>query len=202
MSAELLNLPWQIQASLASGYAAYMIAYIGLRESHRTIDTAFITLAFGLVATGVLWIFADTAPLVAGASAFILACAGAVIWRKWGIDAVHWFFRKANLSWANNDPTALATLTRSTKFYVTQVAVLLEDGTWLSCEDASQFADAPFGPCTIGPGADIGIYLTDEEKPDGTQKKFKTVRDSGYGDRITYIPASRIRQVTFRHRPR
>ena len=40
MNAELLNLPWQIQVSLASGYAGYMLAYTGMRENHRTIDSA------------------------------------------------------------------------------------------------------------------------------------------------------------------
>lgn len=202
MNADLLNLPWQIQVSLTSGYAGYMIAYVGLRESHRTIDTAFITLAFGLVATGTLWFLSDAVVSIAAVVAFILTCISAVVWRKWGINVAHWFFRKANLSWANDDPSALATLTRSTKYHVTQVGVLLDDGTWLTCEDASQFANSPFGPCVIGPSGDIGLYLTNEEKPGRKAKKMKTVRDAHFGDRITYIPASRIRQITFRHRRR
>lgn len=202
MNTELLNLPWQIQVTLASGYAGYMIAYVGLRESHKTIDTAFIALAFGLVATATLWFLSSYAVTTAGAAAFVFTCVAAFLWRKWGIGALHWVYRKADMSWGNDDPTALATLTRSTRFYVTQMGILLDDGTWLTCEDASQFANSPFGPCVIGPTGDIGVYLTDEEKPDGTTKKLKSVRDDHYGDRITYIPASRIRQITFRHRRR
>lgn len=202
MNAELHNLPWHIQVTLASGYAGYLMAYVGLRESHKTIDTAFIVLAFGLVATATLWLLSAYPPLASGAAAFVSTCAAAFAWRKWGISILHWFYRKANLSWGNDDPTALATLTRSTRFYVTQIGVLLDDGTWLTCEDASKFADAPFGPCVIGPTGDIGLYLTAEEKPDGTSRQLSTVRNDHYGDRITYIPAARIRQITFRHRRR
>jgi hypothetical protein len=200
--AEYANLPWQIQVSLASGYAAYMLAYLGMKESHRTIDTTFLVLAFGLIATGALWVLTDQPNLVAGVSAFVLTLTGAFLWRKWGMDAVRWFFRLTDMSWLNNDPSALATLTRSTKYYVKQIGVELDDGTWLTCEDAAQFADAPFGPCAIGPSGDIGLYLTHIEKRGRKQKRLSTVRDSVHGDRITYIPATRIRQITVRHLPR
>jgi hypothetical protein len=53
MSVDLLALPWQVQLTLASGYAAYALAYSGIRAHHQTIDVAFATLVFGLVATGV-----------------------------------------------------------------------------------------------------------------------------------------------------
>jgi hypothetical protein len=33
MDATLLNLPWQVQLSLASGYAAYLVANTGIRET-------------------------------------------------------------------------------------------------------------------------------------------------------------------------
>lgn len=35
MDEKLLSLPWQIQVSLGSGYAAYMLAYAGIREHPR-----------------------------------------------------------------------------------------------------------------------------------------------------------------------
>lgn len=51
METTLLNLPWQIQFSLASGYAAYLVANTGNREHHQPVDVAFSTLLFGLFAT-------------------------------------------------------------------------------------------------------------------------------------------------------
>jgi len=56
----LLNLPWNIQIALASGYAAYLLGYRGVRAAHKAIDIAFITLVFGLVATGVIVLLAIT----------------------------------------------------------------------------------------------------------------------------------------------
>lgn len=94
MSPELLDLPVAIQLSLASGYAAYHFAYVGIRDHHKTIDVAFITLAFGLIATAVFssaiafekymefeGIFGS---LIAGLAAFLAASLAGVIWRKWG----------------------------------------------------------------------------------------------------------------------
>ena len=149
-----------------------------------------------------MWLLASQPALLQGGAAFVGTVTAAVLWRLFGIEAVHWAFRKANLSWANNDPSALATLTRSTRYYVTQIGVRLNDGRWLTCEDASKFQDAPFGPCTIGPSGDVGLYLTREEQPDGTCRDLNSVRDPSYGDRITYVPASQIQQITFRHKPR
>ncbi|HZS62890.1 MAG TPA: hypothetical protein VFA53_00095 [Xanthobacteraceae bacterium] len=200
MNAELLNLSWQVQVSLASGYVAYTVAYLGFREHHRPIDTILLTLVFGLFATATLWFLSNQSALISGAAAFFVACISAVIWRKWGVRLRQKLLRVLNLTWGNDDPSALATLTRSTDHYVTQVGVALDDGTWLTCEDTSKFSDAPFGPCIIGPSGDIGLYLTQEEKPNGKRKKIKTARNEYYGDRITYIPASRIRQITLRHR--
>ena len=52
MSAEdLLKLLWDLQVPLAGGYAAYVLAYTGLRDRQKTVDVAFISLVFSLIAT-------------------------------------------------------------------------------------------------------------------------------------------------------
>jgi hypothetical protein len=203
MNTELLNLPWQIQVAIAGGYAGYMIAYAGLRHTHRQIDTIFISIIFSLIASGaiatltVLRILSP--PLLAGSLAFFITCLAAIAWRKWGRRVLELGLRLTNATWANDDSSALTTLTANVKCPVTQIAVLLDDGTWLRCDDTTLFNDAPFGPCLLGPSGDVALYLTHEEPPKGKIKKLKSVRDSYYGDRITYVPASRIRQITIRH---
>jgi hypothetical protein len=107
--------------------------------------------------------------------------------------------RKFNITWSDDDPSALATLTGNAKFGVTQIAVRLDDDTWLRCDDLRQFEHAPFAPYVLGPSGDVALYLTHEETPDGKLKPQSTVCDPDYGDRITYVPASRIKQIVIRH---
>jgi hypothetical protein len=200
MNDTLLNLPWQIQVSLASGYAAYLLSYRGIRFGHRTIDTTFITVAFGLIATGVMALLKAEKPLLSGVAAFAITCLAALIWRRFLRHLVQLMMHKLDISWANDDPSALATLSSNNRYKVSQVAVELDDGTWLRCDRTDKYADAPFGPMVLGPDGDIALYLTHEEKLGKAVKELGTVRDPSWGDRITYIPAARIRQITFRHR--
>ncbi|WP_159011377.1 hypothetical protein [Bradyrhizobium sp. S69] len=202
MSAEdLLKLPWDLQVPLASGYAAYVLAYTGLRDRQKTVDVAFISLVFSLIATGVLALAAKhgVEPLRSSGLAFAVTVISGAFWRKLGRPLIGWSLRAANITWANDDPSALASLSENTKCYVTQVAVLLDDDSWLSCENAVEFTKAPFGPFQLGPNGDIALYVTDISLADGTEKPQLRLRDAAYGDRITYVPAARIKRITVRY---
>jgi hypothetical protein len=199
---DFLKLPWEIQGALASGYAAYAIAYTGMRERQRPIDIAFLSLVFSIPATLLFGLLArfQLGPMVLVPLAFVVAIGFAIIWRRFLRPHVFPLLRKLNVSWSNDDTSALTTLSDNSKFKVTQAAVLLDDGTWLRCDTAQEFAGAPFAPYLLGANGDIALYLTHEVSPDGTVKTLKTVRDSFYGDRITYIPTTRIRRITIRHK--
>lgn len=199
MTPEVLNLPWQIQTALASGYAAYLLSYTGIRSHHKTVDTTFITLIFSLIATGVLALMVAFNPVYAVIAAFIAACVAGLFWRRWGRDLLGWLLRRFDVSWTNDDPSALLTLSANTSWPVSQIAVELDDGTWLRCDDTTKFNDAPFAPCLIGPTGDVALYLTHEEPSGKEALEITTARDAYYGDRLTYIPASRIRRLTVRH---
>jgi hypothetical protein len=196
---EFLKLSWEVQTALASGYAAYAVAYTGLRDRQKPIDIAFTTLVFSVPATLVLGLLSSYGPWFAIPGAFVGSIAVAVLWRKPIRSLVFAILRRWNITWSNDDPSALATLSENAKFKITQVAVLLDDGTWLRCDDARKFAGAPFAPYLLGPNGDVALYLTHEETADGKVKELKTVRDSDWGDRITYVPANRVRQITIRH---
>jgi hypothetical protein len=198
----LLTLPWKIQVALASGYAAYLLGYRGIRAAHQAIDTAFITLIYGLVATSVLVLLEGKSAILVIPAAFFSTCIVALLWRKffscWLYDILHHF----DISWSNDDPSAFATLLSNNRHYVTQIAVEMQDGTWLRCDDTRSFKDAPYGPAILGPTGDIALYLTHEEKPNSAARKLASVRDPNYGDRITYVPVTQIRQITMRHEKR
>lgn len=87
----------------------------------------------------------------------------------------------------------------NSKYRVYQVAVLKDDGTWLRCDDTTKFQGAPFAPCLLGPTGDVALYLTHTEPPNADVSELKTVRDAHYGDRITDVPANRIKMLTLRH---
>jgi hypothetical protein len=195
---EFLKLPWEIQVALASGYAAYSLAYTGLRDRQRTIDVAFLSLVFSVPATLIFYFLKF--PAVSVPLAFVGAAATALVWRRFLRPLVFPILKKFDVTWSNDDPSALATLTGDSKFGVTQIAVRLDDDRWLRCDDLRQFENAPFAPYVLGPNGDVALYLTHEETSDGELKLQSTVRDHNYGDRITYVPASRIKQIVIRHK--
>lgn len=197
---DFLKLPWEIQAALASGYVAYMIAYAVLRGRHSTIDTAFITLVFSLIATVILSLMMTFGPPLAIVTTVVGCCVSGLIWRKWGRGTYRWSMRKLDISWANDDPSTLDTLCGDSTNYLTAIAIQLDNGQWLRCDNTEKFRDAPHGPALIGPAGDVALYLTHEEEADGTQKELETVSSHDYGDLLTYVPASRIRILNLRYK--
>ena len=201
MSPELLTLPWQVRLSLASGYAAYAIAYAGIRSHHQTIEIAFATLLFGLIATAFFNVLQKTGgPINASVVAFAATIAVGLFWRKRGRTLAIDLLRRVRVSQADDMPSAWSALSDKPEFDVSQIAVQLDDGTWLRCDDTAKFADAPFGPCVLGGNGDLLVYLTHEERPDGQVKEIQTARDDFWGDRATYVPASKVERVTIRHK--
>jgi hypothetical protein len=197
---EFLKLPWEIQGALASGYAAYAVAYTGLRDRQRPIDIAFLSLVFSVPAMLAFWLLASRGLAISIPAAFVASIVTGIIWRRAIRPLVFQILKKFDVTWSNDDPSALATLSSNTEFRITQIAVLLDDGTWLRCDDARKFVAAPFAPYLLGPNGDVALYLTHEETADGTVKTLTTVRDANYGDRITYVPAGRIKRITIRHK--
>lgn len=203
MDEKLLNLPWEIQLALGSGYVAYMLAYLGIREHHKAIDVTFRTIAFGLCATGVLTLMPASCGWWRIATAITAAVVSGILWRCWLADAAHWLLRKLDISWSDETPSAWSRITQhNRRIYYSQLSVQLDDDTWLFCDNTRPFADAPFGPCTLGPNGDIALYVTHKCGPGTEIVAVDDVRDPYHGDEITYVPASRVRKLSVRLLPR
>ena len=197
-----IALPVLTQIVLASGYLAYRVGYQGVGTHQRPIEIIFGALAFSLVASGVLALLGSCTSwhmIVKGLIAAGITLAAGVSWRKWGGEWFLALMRKWDISWGNDRPSALGAIMQNNKFPVSQIAVELDDGTWLRCDDASKFSDAPFGPCLLGPDGSVGLYLTHEDIPGGESRELKTTIDAHYGHRITYISANKIRRLALRH---
>ena len=202
MDEALRNLPWQMQVALASGYAGYLLAYLGIRDGHKSIDTAFVSLVFSVIASAVLWFARAWSPVSASAAAVLVTCIIAALWRAYLGAWLLWLLRAINISWSDNTPSAWARLQQNRKIRISQIAVELDDGTWLRCDSVGSFDDAAFGPAILGANGDIALYLTHEDRQGAESKEQPTVRDPLWGDRMTYVPASRIKQVALRFAPK
>jgi hypothetical protein len=199
MNTDILELPWQIQVALGSGYAAYLLAYLGARSHHRTIDTAFIALTFGLIATAVLALTERLIPIASGTLAFCASLVVGLLWRRFGMSTLDRALRALNITWSDNVESAWMTVTTSTRAPLSQISVLLDDGTTLECRNTKQFENAAFGPCRLGSNGDVAMYLTHKTLSDGTERTQSTTVDEEWGDRLTYIPAGRILTISMRY---
>lgn len=199
MPESLSSLPVAIQITLGSGYMAYVVAYGGVRQHHSATDATFGTFAFGLVATAVLaWL-----PLIAGwraAAAVALTIAAGALWKAVGIRFARWLLRITNVSWADDVPSAWLTITAErTNLRPSQIAVDVEGGRVLLCEDTRLFSDLPYGPCTLGLDGSIAMYVSAEMKPDGEWIDKTDINHAGEGAKITYIPAAGVKRVEMRY---
>jgi hypothetical protein len=200
---DVLKLSWQIQLALGAGYAAYMLCYVGIREHHKPVDTTFKALVFSLVATATLWLMGGRSPILAGGTAFVASLTAGLLWRLLGINGFRALLRTRDVSWADDSPSAWHSLTSgNSHFKMSQISVLTDENVWLFCDDAHTFANHPFGPAQFGPNGDMSLYVTAEQPEGGTMVTHHAVFQEGWGSRMTFVPATKIKRVTMRFQPR
>lgn len=198
MDERLLSLPWQIQFALGSGYLAYLVAYSGIRQHHTATDVIFRSVSFGLVGTAVI-LWAHLRPGWLEAVAVLATLAAGALWRLKGMGWVKAALGLTNVTWADDIPSAWLSITAvRTDVRPSQIAVDLDNGRMLVCDDTRRFEDAPFGPCIFGLDGSLALYVTAEMRPDGTWIEKGDVEDLSDGPRLTYLPASVVKRVELR----
>jgi hypothetical protein len=200
----LVNLPWATLLTLASGYAAYYVANVGVREHHKPIDVTFSTLVFGLFAASVYEIchsFSISTPIASELS-FVSAVLLGAVWSRFGRDLLTRVLRTSDVSFSDDLPNAwLAIFTQ--RAHAKQLSVKLKDGTWLKCENLENFAKKPNGPCVLGVKGDLLMYVTHVKGPsDDAFEECTEVTNEEWGDEITYIPAEEIARIDYRRAKR
>lgn len=201
MPTDIIALSWSVQVALASGYAAYIMCYRGVRAHHTTHDTIFLTVVFSLVASAALWIARSLSPLAAGASAFALTVVAGLLWRRRGMQFLTALLRGRNTTWSDDTPSAWARLQENREHPLSQISVLLKDGTWLHCNQTATFNDAPYAPCILGTNGDVLMYLTSVKPKEGDERQQTTTLDPNFGARLTYVPSAEIARVNVRLLP-
>lgn len=197
MGADIIKLTFAVQAALVSGYAAYLIAYAGIRRHHTASDAGFRAIAFSLPATGILT-YGYQAPVITTLVAIALSLVAGVMWRWFGMAQWAKVMREARISWADDIPTAWLSVISGSKSSPSQVIVETQDGRLLMCLDTRLFGDAHAGPVVFGLDGDVSMYVTDECRADGEWIDKEDIRHAE-GDLLTYVPASQIKRVELRY---
>lgn len=193
----LTKLPWQLQVVLASGYCAYLLAAVGHRHTHKTADTVFGSLAFGVIALVALQLTSQLTFLGSALLAFFAALVAAVLWRKLFGPWVTKVMRDAGYSSNDDTPRAWDHLLRNAD-NCTQLTVELDDGRSLYCTDASRVGKMPCGPFVLGTSGDVLMYVDQSRQSDGTLRTITDAFDDDWGNLLTYVPAERIQKLCLR----
>lgn len=195
---KLAKLPWDIQIVLGSGYLAYLLAYVGIRQNHKPVDAVFLTVAFGLVAVLSLWltpllILPARMGIAVGTSLF-----AAVIWRKVGRSALRAVFRSTGYSWADETISAMDHLQENNRSHPRQLCVETTDGFTYFCTNTEPVGALPFGPYILGCTGDVLMYADHSQVPGGDPAPVEGWNDEEWGANITYIPANQVRRIAIR----
>lgn len=204
---ELANQSWSALLLIASGYAAYYVANVGIRDHHKPADVTFSTLVFAFVAAFAFyfckWVLATSLVVSSGATFAFALIAGAA-WGAFGRPRFVGFLRATRVSHSDDLPSAWMAIFRERRV-ARQLSVQLKDGTWLMCADLSKFAASPNGPCVLGAKGDILMYVTDKMTDKLSKRGVGFIPepdpiDALWGHEITYIPADQIARVILRYR--
>lgn len=198
---EILDLSWKLQFMLATGYAAYIVSFTGIRSHHSTLDTTFCVLILGSLATSALYLIENhtNAHLtLAVAISGLLPIGAGILWRVLLKNFLKWALTKTRI-YSDDSPSAWHALFLIDDCDVSQISILTDEDEWLSCSNTSDFKSAERPPVTLGADGGVLLYVTEKKKRgEKTAKKSSNITHKAFGTRLTYIPSNRIKRVTLR----
>lgn len=195
---KITALPWSLQIVMASGFCGYLVAYVGIRYGHKTTDTVFLSLAFGLVASLVISLPLQVPLQVKAALAFGASLLAGVLWRTVMRSFVRDILRKLNYSWSDDSLSAWDRLQEDSKNSPTQLTVEMDDGRYLFCTDTKRVMNLPFGPYVLGASGDVLMYVDRSINKQGEEREVPGTFSDDWGNLVTYIPKEHIRKIALR----
>lgn len=193
----LLDLPFGTLAVLAAGYIGYRLAYVGKDGGHKQTDIAFLTLVWASIAKLCATYTSVLGEIASYAFGFVVTVAAALIWRAYLHEAVFNVLRAMKLVDHDGFHSAWASALGRKLKPPRQLVVRLNSGKRLMCHDLADFANAPIGPCLLGPDGSVGLYVTDVmEGADGTwEERSPRQADASHGWSMTFVAASEIAEI-------
>ncbi|PID66605.1 MAG: hypothetical protein CR975_02195 [Gammaproteobacteria bacterium] len=182
----LLDLPFQVQAVIVSGYIGYVIAHRDYRKTEKITDMWMMILIFGFP-TGLLLTIFDSALAY---SSIVIGPIIAFLWNKFGKKRFNELLRKAHISYETNEGDVWNTLATRKGVTITQLTVTLKNGRKYHCSDTAKFQNEEFTPCLID---DDGIAFYVDKFIDSQGKWSEDDETLGkMGSLITYFPRNDI----------
>lgn len=195
---KIAELVWSLQIVMASGFCGYLVAYVGIRYGHKTTDTVFLSLAFGLVASLVISLPLQVPSHLKAALAFGASLFAGVLWRTVMRSFVRDILRRLNYSWADDSLSAWDRLQEDSKNRPTQLTVEMDDGRYLLCTDTKRVGDLPFGPYVLGASGDVLMYADRSIDKEGNERDALGAFSGDWGNLVTYIPKEHVRKISIR----
>lgn len=190
----LTSAPIQMQIAAGIGFLSYLVATAGLRERHRPVEITGWTLAFSAVFLATLpvmqaavserwsmWISAGVPIMIAG------------LWRYRGHRLASWVGAKLKISRAMQYPSVESWIADHHP-RITQIGVVLKDGTEISCMNADEHWDGEFKASMLFAPDGIALHADTIVRPGKEPKKYtyQHLHDANWGSRITVIPKDQI----------
>lgn len=194
---EFLKLPIEIQLVMAAGYLGYRTATTGLDRNHKTADIIFQVFVYGLIT----YISYDvTSHYLSKYASMAAGFGGAIgiasIWRTYGRRVFVWILRKTKTTRENFSPTTWDHILQSSQKW-NYVSVVCDDDVAYESNLASLPKGLPFEPLDTDPDGNVAIYVTRTIPTSGDPIDHNDgALDSLGRAHLTYIPASRIKNIT------
>lgn len=205
MNTDILNLPFEIQLILASGYLSYKISSASLNKNHRTIDEIFQILSFGMIAYITNNLIRNNVPSwndwqsmpIATASSLLTA----IFWRKWIWDLIKKILKKSGTTNENFYPSSWDHIICHKDILWRYIIVQLKDGYMLESDLDQVPKHLPFRPLDVDSSGAIALYITSLTRPNqetAVEFGYQRIHDEIGCSQITYIPASEISRIDIR----
>lgn len=199
---DLLSLPLYIQVTLGYGYLSYIIASQGRRKNEKTYDVVLSTILYSIPSFGTWKILEVFEIHVIPSLMFMLVASvfTGIFWRKYFRSFWFAFLNESRISTDDGNSNVWTKLIQDTAITPTQIEVFLNNGKRLYCDDVQRFIDAPIPILQYDYEGNIALYVTHTKKEGKEYKPAKSLRNSSWGDMITYIPSSEITRVKIRYK--
>jgi hypothetical protein len=200
---EFLTSSLGLQAALAGGYLGYVTAYAGLRRGHAQIDSAFISLAFGVPALLVFTLIEQSGipashSWVAASVAVVTSLVSGGIWRVVGTKCWRKLVSILKVHQDDGTSTAWDALIQRPELYVEQVSVHTKDGRTLFMNSLGPYEKLPHKGLILGGTGDIVMVVEEERIPGKPEDEERQGVITDAGLRMTYLPASEIARINLR----
>lgn len=203
---ELLQLPWQIQIVIVSGYLSYRVAYAGRSSAHRATDIVAIILCFGGVALAAFEVIhrqidGIQGQAIASAAAIIASLLSAAIWRRFVSGWANYAIKAISRSQEDGYATAWDTIVQKERLLYSQLNLTLTNGDIYESYPLGRFNKWSNGPCVLGGDGSVAMYVTHITPAGGTRREVNLL-ETEEGKRITYVPSGSIREIDLRRERR